>query len=127
MQTVFFGIANLLHCYFAGMGNSGKTSYRKALLEQSEKTFTEKPSRVIYFYNVYQSRFSEMKACIQNISFHQGLPQRCDIGQFAASEKHLLLVFDDLYYELISSKDLSDLTIMCHHLNISCILPPTIY
>ena len=37
-------------------------------------------------------------------------------------EKHLLLVFDDLYYELISSKDLSDLTIMlCHHLNISCI------
>ena len=104
------------------MSNSGKTSYIKALLEQSEKTFTEKPSRVIYFYNVYQSKFSEMEASIQNISFHQGLPQRCDIEQFAASEKHLLLVFDDLYYEVISSKNLSDLTIMlCHHLNISCI------
>ena len=43
MQTVFFGIANLLHCYFAGRSNSGKTSYIKALLEQSEKTFTESP------------------------------------------------------------------------------------
>ena len=122
LQTVFFGIANFLHCYFAGISNIGKTNYIKALLEQSEKTFTEKPSRVIYFYNVYQSKFSEMKASIQNISFHQGLPQRCDIEQFAASEKHLLLVFDDLYYEVISSTDLSDLTIMlCHQLNISCI------
>ena len=108
--------------YFTGMSNSGKTSYIKLLLEQSDKAFSETPSRVIYFYNVYQSKFSEMEASIPNISFFQGLPQRCDIEKFAEAEKHLLLVFDDLYYEVISSKDLSDLTIMlCHHLNISCI------
>ena len=112
----------LFRPYFAGMSNSGKTSYIKTLLEQSDKAFTVKPSRVIYFYNVYQSKFSEMEVSVQNISFYQGLPQRCDIEKFASSEKHLLLVFDDLYYEVISSKDLSDLTIMlCHHLNISCI------
>ena len=62
-----------------------------------------------------------MEDSIPNISFFQGLPQRCDIEKFAEAGKRLL-VFDDLYYEVISSKDLSDLTIMlCHHLIISCI------
>ena len=104
------------------MSNSGKTTYIKKLLEQADKTFTEKPSRIIYFYNIYQTKFSEMETSIPNISFQQGLPQRCDLEAFAEKEKHLLLVFDDLYYEVISSKDLCDLTIMmCHHMNISTI------
>ena len=107
---------------FPGMSNSGKTTYIKTLLEQADKAFTEKPSRIIYFYNVYQSKFSEMETSIPNITFHQGVPQRCDIEKYAATEKHLLLVFDDLYYEVISSKDLSDLVIMLsHHMNISSI------
>ena len=104
------------------MSNAGKTTYIKTLLEQADKTFTEKPSRIIYFYNVYQSKFSEMETSIQNISFHQGLPQRSDIETFAEKEKHLLLVFDDLYQEVISSKDLYDLCLMLsHHMNISTI------
>lgn len=104
------------------MSNSGKTTYIRKLLESSSKIFTEAPSRVIYFYNVYQPKFAEMEDSIGNISFFQGLPQRSVIEDYAGSESHLLLVFDDLYQDVINSRDISDLTIMlCHHLNISCI------
>ena len=34
---------------FTGMSNSGKTSYIKLLLEQSDKAFSETPSRFINF------------------------------------------------------------------------------
>lgn len=86
------------------------------------KVFTEAPSRIIYYYNIYQEKFAQMEDRIENISFFQGLPQRGDIERYASSERHLLLIFDDLYQDVISSKDISDLTIMlCHHLNISCI------
>lgn len=104
------------------MSNSGKTTYIKKLLEQAPKVFTEAPSRVIYYYNVFQPKFIEMENSIENISFFQGLPQRSDIEEYARKHQHLLLVFDDLYQDVISSRDISDLTIMlCHHLNISCI------
>lgn len=106
-----------------GMSNSGKSSYVRKLLEQSEKVFTEKFSRILYFYNIYQRLFDEMEKSIPNITFLQGLPGRTDIEAWAVREKHLVLVFDDLYFELINSKDMTDLTIMlCHHMNISCIM-----
>ena len=119
-------------CAFSGMSNSGKTAYIKQLLEMAPQVFTEPPSRVIYFYNIYQrviyfyniyqDKFAQMEDSIENISFFQGLPQRSDIEKCASSERHLLLVFDDLYQDVISSRDISDLTIMlCHHLNASCI------
>lgn len=104
------------------MSNSGKSTFIKTLLEMAPKLFTEAPSRIIYYYNIYQEKFAQMEDRIENISFFQGLPQRCDIERYASSERHLLLIFDDLYQDVISSKDISDLTIMlCHHLNISCI------
>ena len=105
-----------------GVSNSGKSSYVRALLEKSGQVFTKKPSRIIYFYNIFQPLFAEMEQTIPNISFHQGLPDRAFIEASALKESHLVLVFDDLYFELINSKDMVDLTIMlCHHLNISCI------
>lgn len=106
-----------------GMSNSGKSTYIKKLLEQSEKVFTEKVTRIVYFYNIYQKLFDEMERTVPNITFIQGLPGRTDIEAWAVKEKHLMLVFDDLYFELINSKDMTDLTIMlCHHMNISCIM-----
>ena len=63
-----------------------------------------------------------MEESIKNISFVQMLPKRSDIEQYAHSERHLLLVFDGLYRDVISSRDICDLTIMvCHHMNVSCI------
>ncbi|MCG8044771.1 MAG: hypothetical protein N0E48_03655, partial [Candidatus Thiodiazotropha endolucinida] len=106
-----------------GMNNCGKTTYVRKLLEQAEDMFTEPPSRVIYCYNVFQKLFSEMAETVQNLSFYQGLPDRATIESWASAEKHLMLVFDDLYQELIQSKAVCDLTIMLsHHLNISCIM-----
>ena len=85
--------------------------------------FTEAPSRVIYCYYVFQKLFTEMAETVPTISFYQGLPDRATIETWASKEKHLMLVFDDLYQELIQSKAVCDLTIMLsHHLNISCIM-----
>ena len=63
-----------------------------------------------------------MEDSIENITFVQGLPQRSDIEKYARAERHLLLVFDDLYKDVISSRDICDLVIMMsHHLNTSVI------
>lgn len=104
------------------MSNAGKTSYIKKLLEQADLVFSQAPTRIIYYYNVFQPKFMEMERSIDHISFIQGLPQRSDIEEAAREQQHLLLIFDDLYQDVISSRDITDLTIMlCHHLNISCI------
>ena len=101
------------------MSNSGKTSEIKKLLEQADYVFTEAPTHIIYYY-VFQPKFVDMEKSIANISFFQGLPHRSDIEEYGREERHLLLVFDDLYQDIIRSRSLSDLTIMLsHHLNIS--------
>ena len=104
------------------MSNSGKTTYIKQLLEMAPQVFTEPPSRVLYFYKIYQEKFAQMEESLENITFLQGLPHRSDIEKYGSSERHLLLVFDDMYKDVISSRDISDLTIMySHHLNTSVI------
>ena len=104
------------------MSNAHKTSYIKKLLVQAYLVFSEAPTRIIYYYNVFQPKFMELERSIDHISFIQGLPQRSDIEEAAREQQHLLLIFIDLYQGVISSRDITDLTIMlCHHLNISCI------
>ena len=107
-----------------GMSNSGKTTYLTKMLKQAEGVFTEPPKRVIVCYNIFQDLFRRMAETVPNISFYQGLPDRATIEEWAAKTGgHLMLVFDDLYHELIQSKAVCDLTIMLsHHLNISCIM-----
>lgn len=94
------------------------------MLEQAEGVFTEPPKRVIVCYNIYQDLFRRMAETIRNISFYQGLPDRSTIEDWSAQTKgHLMLVFDDLYHEVIQSKAVCDLTIMLsHHLNITTIM-----
>ena len=105
-----------------GMSGCGKTWYIKSLLEKTDGVFTEPPSRIVYCYNIYQQLFSEMSRTVKNISFYQGVPDRETIENWASSERHLMLVFDDLYSEIVQSKDICDLTIMLsHHLRISCL------
>ena len=102
------------------LSNSGKTSYIKKLLEQADYVFTEAPTSIIYYYNVFQPKFVDMEKTFANIRFFQGLPQRSDIEEYGREERHLLLVFDDLYQDIKRSRSLSDLMIMLsHHLNIS--------
>ena len=107
-----------------GMSNCGKTTYILKLLEQAEGVFTEPPKLVIVCYNIFQCLFRRMAETVPNISFNQGLPDRATIEDWASkTEGHLMLVFDDLYQELIQNKAVCDLTIMLsHHLNISCIM-----
>ena len=94
----------------------------KKLLESAAGVFTEAPTRIIYFYNVFQPMNAEMENSIENISFVQGLPQKSFIEAYGRSERSLFLVFDDMYQDVIGSRDICNLCLMVsHHLNISCI------
>ena len=106
------------------MNDCGKTTYITKMLEQADRVFTEPPKCVIVCYNIFQDLFRRMAETVPNISFYQGLPDRTTIKNWALETGgHLMLVFDDLYHELIQSKAVCDLTIvLSHHLNISCIM-----
>ena len=117
-----FGCMAFVLCFIAAISNGGKTTYFKKLLESAAGVFTEAPTRIIYFYNVFQPMYAEMVNSIENISSVQGLPQKSFIEEYGQSERSLLLVFDDMYEDVIGSRDICDLCLMLsHHLNISCI------
>lgn len=105
------------------MSQSGKTSYIEKILIQRNGLFTIPVSKVVYCYNVYQEKFSSMSKSVEGIVFYQGLPDRDTIETWARDESHLVIVFDDMYFEVIQSKAICDLIIMLsHHLRITSIM-----
>ena len=110
---------------FFGMSNCGKSTYIKKMLEQADGVFTEPPKRVVFCYNIFQDLFHRMAETVPNISFHEGVPDRATMEEWSAQigGGHLMIVFDDLYNEVIQSKAVCDLSVLLsHHLNISSII-----
>ena len=108
-----------------GMSNCGKSTYIKKMLEHADGVFTEPPKRVVFCYNIFQELFHRMAETVPNISFHEGVPDRATMEEWSAQigGGHLMIVFDDLYNEVIQSKAVCDLSILLsHHLNISSII-----
>lgn len=108
-----------------GMSNCGKSTYIKKMLEQADGVFTEPPKRVVFCYNIFQDLFHRMAETVPNISFYEGVPDRATMEEWSAQigGGPLMIVFDDLYNEVIQSKAVCDLSILLsHHLNISCII-----
>lgn len=53
-----------------------KNSYIQKLLLQSDCVFTIPVSKIVYCYNVYMEKFSNMSKSIENIDSFQGLPDQ---------------------------------------------------
>ncbi|XP_053372512.1 uncharacterized protein LOC123527408 isoform X1 [Mercenaria mercenaria] len=116
----FIAPATLL---LVGQSNSGKTSYMRKLVEMGDRMFTIPPSKYIWLYNMYQDLYDEIGNSVPNVQFEQGLPTRADIQQWAETERHLVLILDDLYHLLINSRDILDLFVLfCHHLTVTVII-----
>ena len=101
---------------------SGKSTWCKKLIEQSNSLFTLPINKILYCYGMYQSMFEELAANNENLQLHPGLPTRSTIDEFTDGSEHNLIILDDLQQELGSCVDMEKLfTQLAHHLKLSVI------
>ena len=80
------------------------------------------PQKVLYCYGVYQPLFDEMKKTCSFIVFHEGLPEKEIVENFA-HKQHNVIVLDDLIHLVVNDPTTETLfTRGCHHKFLSCIL-----
>lgn len=97
----------------SGSTGSGKTTLLRKILE-TPSLFSSPPERIIYCYSVYQEQFANLK----NVEFRNGI----DIPELD-SDKHTVIVFDDLMHEIVKSKFAEYLFLAgSHHRNITIFL-----
>lgn len=101
---------------------SGKTTWCKKLLEQSQIAFTKPVESILYCYGMYQPMFDAMEINIPNFKLHAGLPTKETIEEHANNHNHVLVVLDDLQHEMSKDPFIEKLfTQFAHHLNTSVI------
>lgn len=106
-------------CLIAGPTQSGKTMLLKSILENNQTMINPPPTRIVYCYVDWQSKFDEMKSVNPAIEFHRGLP---DFDSIYATERNLLIL-DDLMSQCQNNDTILNLfTTDSHHKNISVFL-----
>jgi hypothetical protein len=106
-----------------GGSQSGKTYFTKQILENASGMFTQPPTQIMYAYGAAQPLFEQMKKSVSiNITFHEGLPNKANLEEWSAGQKHSVLIIDDLMAKACNTEDVSEIfCVMCHHLSISVI------
>jgi Ni2+-binding GTPase involved in maturation of urease and hydrogenase len=106
-----------------GGSGSGKTFFTKRLLENAKFVFDVAPKCIVYCYVVWQDVYTDMQHSVPNILFYEGLPTREELYTWAdESQKHMMLVLDDLMMEMCNSElMLKVYSTLSHHLGITCI------
>ncbi|CAG2201533.1 unnamed protein product [Mytilus edulis] len=103
-----------------GPTQSGKTMYTNKLIENANVMFTES-RREYCAYSEDQPVFKEMRGENQDVTYHEGLPDKKTIEEFTHDMKHTLIIIDDLMSKLVQSDDLLQLfTVTSHHRMASC-------
>ena len=103
----------------SGPTGSGKTLLTKKILQNN--MFTKPIASILYCYGVYQELFTTMEKEIQNITFHDGLPDLKTITDLNNGDFHVI-VLDDLMEYIVKSIETQTLfTTYCHHYNITAI------
>ena len=101
----------------SGPTGSGKTVLTYKIL--TANMFTQKISKVLYCYGVYQDFFNEMK--VPNIEFHEGVPTIDKVREMHDG-KFNVIVLDDLMEYIVKNVDMQNLfTKHCHHFKISAL------
>ena len=107
----------------SGASQSGKSTLVRDLLVNRFACFTRKPKDVLYCFNVWQPLFDEMQKEIDDIHFHEGLPNEDDIMKFSQDKEHSICVLDDLADQAKDSYFVQKLfCVLSHHRNITVIL-----
>lgn len=101
---------------------SGKTTWCKKLLEQSNIMFTKPPKKILYCYGMYQPLFEELAAKINNFTLHAGVPSLKIIEGVSENNDHSIIVLDDLQQEMSTDPIMEKLfTQLAHHLNVTVV------
>ena len=105
-----------------GPTGSGKTRWTYKFMQYSQGMYEQDPpQKIMYCYSVYQPLFDEMEKAIPKIIFHEGVPTKDTIEEFADGS-HALIVLDDLQSQVITNPDMELLfTQGCHHQRLSVI------
>ena len=100
----------------SGATSSGKTFWVKKLLSHKQTMFKVAPTKVVFFYGIWQSCYDDMS----DVEFVQGLPT--DIDAYTDGNNHCIWIIDDLMNEVVNNKSAEELfTRGSHHKNITVI------
>lgn len=101
-----------------GASGSGKTFLTKQILEHANGMFSEVTKKVILCYNAWQPMFDELRRSMNEITFHQGLPNEDQFNEWGEIDGHKLLVIDDCMTEGANSLHLMNMfCVKSHHRN----------
>ena len=101
----------------AGPTASGKTSWIKRLLENSNTMIAPPPEIIVWFYKRWQPMYTEMGKTIPNIQFIQGIEDKQN-----DSKQPCIYIYDDLMRDATQNGDVCEIyTEGSHHNNLSII------
>jgi len=103
----------------AGMTSSGKTELTKKLLQRRNEIFDTPVKRVLWCFTERQEKLEkDLKQCIPNIDFHEGLPEDFENPD---PSQHMVMVLDDLIHEC-KNKNMQRVFVRgSHHNNLSVV------
>ena len=104
-----------------GPSSSGKSTLIRSILKEKQTLFTQPPTAVRMYYNVYQNSYDQMLSEGLVTDFVEGVPSREDLRTYLTTHPSTCIIFDDLADQI--SEAISELfTVGSHHLNSSVIL-----
>lgn len=80
----------------SGASGTGKSTFVKSLIENTDAIFTERPKDIYYFYSSWQPLFDEIHHSVKNVIFMEGLPSESKLSDADSSAESSLWVIDDL-------------------------------
>ncbi len=94
---------------------SGKSHFvRECILQEK---FEPWPNEILYFYSIYQDEFKILEE--KGVKFIKDF----DKSVLENIQPNTLIIFDDMYVQVLSSSEVLDIAIKkSHHLNITCII-----
>ena len=103
----------------AGPTGCGKTQFISNLILYSNTYIYPPPTKIYYYYGIWQDKFSFLKTQNLNISFHDGLS---DFQKVNKLENNLIII-DDLMKDASENSEIVDMfTKGSHHTNTSIIV-----
>lgn len=114
---MFIESMSMLVC---GPSKAGKTQFVMKFVRHIKELMTVEPAEIIWCYSELQPGYAELKQCLPNIQFVEGLP---DMEQLKADKaRPKLIIFDDMMSVFEKNPTLETLFVKgCHHWNLSCI------
>ena len=113
----FYSQANIL---IQGPSGAGKTQFMLQVIQQRDRVFFVKPTKVIYIYSNYQPVYDKMREACGDIVFIKHIPSEEQLEDLTRGHNHSILVCDDKLSSVGTTPNISEVFIrLGHHLSIT--------